>query len=84
MTRHGPPTPSANVQKRLAKETANLSAEIGGKLAPALVAAQKAGIGVIDWATRNQAALLPLAGAFTTIALLQRLELARLNGWEKL
>lgn len=58
----------SNVQKTLKAESADLAATIGEKLQPALVAAQKAGIGVIDWATRNQAALLPLAGAFTTIA----------------
>ena len=59
---------AANVQKTLAAESANLSAEIGAKLAPAIVAAQSNGIKLIQWATDNQAALVPLAGTFGTVA----------------
>lgn len=59
---------TANVQKRLAAESANLSAEIGEKLAPAIVEAQKAGITMIKWATDNQAVLVPLVGSFALIA----------------
>jgi hypothetical protein len=60
---------TANVQKTLAAETKDLSATIGEKLAPAIVAAQKAGIGLIQWATDNQAALVPLIGTLGTVAL---------------
>ena len=51
---------TANVQKRLAVQSANLTAEIGGKLAPAIVEAQKAGIGFLTWVTDNQEAIIPL------------------------
>lgn len=59
---------TANVAKTLAAESANLSAEIGEKLAPAIVEAQKAGIGLIRWATDNQAVLVPLAGTLALVA----------------
>lgn len=59
---------TANTAKRLAAESANLSAEIGQKLAPALVSAQRAGIGVIEWVSRNLAILAPLATAFAVVA----------------
>lgn len=58
---------TANVQKRLAAESANLSAEIGEKLAPAIVEAQKAGITLIKWATDNQAVLVPLIGSLALV-----------------
>lgn len=58
---------TANVQKRLAAESANLSAAIGEKLAPAIVEAQKAGIGLISWATDNQAVLVPLIGTMAAL-----------------
>ena len=60
---------TANVQKTLAAESANLSAEIGQKLAPAIVAAQKAGIGFLKWTSDNMAVLAPLAGVVGTAAL---------------
>ena len=59
---------TANVQKTLAAESANLSAEIGQKLAPAITAAQKAGIGFLDFVSQNMAVLAPLAGALGTVA----------------
>lgn len=59
---------TANVQKQLAAQSANLSAQIGEKLAPALVAAQKAGIGVLEWTSDNQAALVPLVGTVAAAA----------------
>ena len=58
---------TANTQKTLAAESANLSAELGQKLAPAIVAAQKAGIGMIQWVTDNQAALVPFAGTLSVV-----------------
>lgn len=58
---------AANVQKTLRAESANLSAEIGEKLAPAIVAAQKAGIGLIQWVTDNQAAIIPFVGTMGTL-----------------
>lgn len=58
---------TANVAKRLAAESADLSAEIGEKLAPAIVAAQKAGISMIEWATQNQAVLVPLIGTLAVV-----------------
>lgn len=51
---------TANVQKRLAAESANLSIDIGEKLAPAIVSAQKAGITFLRWVTDNQERLVPL------------------------
>ena len=60
---------TANTQKILAAESANLSAEIGEKLAPAIVAAQKAGIGFLKWTSDNMAVLAPLAGMVGTAAL---------------
>ncbi|MGC3954638.1 MAG: hypothetical protein QM804_10350 [Propionicimonas sp.] len=51
---------TANVQKTLAAESANLSAEIGEKLAPMIVNAQKAGIGFLRWVIDNQDAITPL------------------------
>ena len=60
---------TANTQKILAAESANLSAEIGEKLAPAIVAAQKAGIGFLKWTSDNMAVLAPLAGVVGTAAL---------------
>lgn len=60
---------TANVQKTLAAESANLSAEIGQKLAPAITAAQKAGIGFLKWTSDNMAVLAPLAGVVGTAAL---------------
>jgi len=59
---------TANVQKTLAAESANLSAEIGRKLAPAITAAQKAGIGFLDFVNENMAVLAPLAGALGAVA----------------
>lgn len=53
---------TANVAKTLAAEQANLSAEIGEKLAPAIVSAQKAGIGFLQWVEQNQAAIIPFVG----------------------
>lgn len=58
---------TANVSKTLAAEQANLAAEIGEKLAPAITAAQKAGIGLIDWVTQNQAAIVPFVGTVATL-----------------
>ena len=60
---------TANVAKTLAAEQANLSAELGEKLAPAITAAQKAGIGLIDWVTQNQAAIVPFVGTVGTLTL---------------
>lgn len=51
---------TANVQKTLAAESANLSAELGEKLAPMIVEAQKAGIGFLRWTSDNAEALIPL------------------------
>jgi hypothetical protein len=53
---------TANTSKTLAAEQANLAAQIGEKLAPAITAAQRAGIGLIEFVTRFQSVLLPLAG----------------------
>lgn len=58
---------TANVSKTLAAEQANLAAEIGEKLAPAITEAQKAGIGLIDWVTQNQAAIVPFVGTVATL-----------------
>lgn len=55
---------ASNTQKELAATSADLSAEIGEKLAPAIVSAQKAGIGLIEWTMQNQELLIPLAKAF--------------------
>lgn len=55
---------ASNTQKELAATSADLSAEIGEKLAPAIVSAQRAGIGMIEWAIQNQELLIPLAKAF--------------------
>lgn len=60
---------TANVAKTLAAESANLSAELGEKLAPAVTAAQKAGIGLLSWVSDNQAALVPLVGTLGTLTL---------------
>ncbi len=60
---------TANVAKTLAAEQANLAAELGEKLAPAITAAQKAGIGLIDWVTQNQAAIVPFVGTVGTLTL---------------
>lgn len=57
---------AASVAKRLAVESANLSAEMGEKLEPAITAAKRAGIGFIDFVRENQAALIPMAAAATT------------------
>lgn len=59
---------TANTQKILAAESANLSAEIGEKLAPAIVTAQKAGIGFLTWASDNLAVLAPMAAALGAVA----------------
>lgn len=59
---------TANTQKMLAAESANLSAEIGQKLAPSIVAAQRAGIGMLQWASDNMAVLSPLAATVGTLA----------------
>lgn len=53
-----------NVQKTLQKQSADLAVEIGEKLQPAMIAAQKAGIGLIEWTMQNQELLIPLAKAF--------------------
>ena len=58
---------TANVQKRLSAETANAAAAFGEKLAPTLVAVQKGGIGVLRWATDNQAALVPMVGTVAAL-----------------
>ena len=58
---------TANVAKTLAAESANLSAELGEKLAPAIIQAQKAGIGLLQWATDNQAVLVPLIGTLGVV-----------------
>ena len=55
---------ASSTQKELAATSADLSAEIGEKLAPAIVSAQKAGIGLIEWTMQNQELLIPLAKAF--------------------
>lgn len=60
---------TANVSKTLAAEQANLAAEIGEKLAPAITEAQRAGIGLIDWVTQNQAAIVPFVGTMGTLTL---------------
>lgn len=60
---------TANTQKTLAAESANLSAEIGQKLAPAIVEAQKAGIGFLRFVTDNQAAIMPLVATVGTLTL---------------
>ena len=60
---------TANVAKTLAAEQSNLAAELGEKLAPAITAAQKAGIGLIDWVTQNQAAIVPFVGTMGTLTL---------------
>lgn len=59
-------TSAANTAKTLAAESANLSAEMGEKLEPAITAAKRAGIGFIDFVRDNQAALIPMAAAATT------------------
>lgn len=59
----------ANVSKTLEATSADLAAEIGGKLQPAIMSAQKAGIGLIDWAIQNEAMLTPLAKALGTVTL---------------
>lgn len=58
----------ANVGKTLEATSGDLAVEIGGKLQPAIVKAQKAGIGLIDWAIQNEELLVPLAKAFGTAA----------------
>lgn len=60
---------TANVAKTLAAESANLSAELGAKLAPAVTAAKKAGIELLTWVSDNQAALVPLVATFGTLTL---------------
>ena len=60
---------TANVAKTLAAESANLSAELGRKLAPAITTAKKAGIELLTWITDNQAALVPMVATFGTLAL---------------
>lgn len=60
---------AANVQKRLAAESRNLSIEMGEKLAPAMVAAQKAGIGFLTWVNDNLTVLAPLAATLGAVAL---------------
>lgn len=60
---------TANVQKTLAAESANLSAEIGEKLAPMIVSAQKAGIGFLRWVSDNEAAIVPLVSTVGTLTL---------------
>ena len=60
---------TANVAKTLAAESANLSAELGEKLAPAITTAKKAGIELLTWITDNQAALVPMVATFGTLAL---------------
>lgn len=60
---------TANVQKTLAAESANLSAEIGEKLAPMIVSAQKAGIGFLRWVSDNEAAIVPLVSTLGTLTL---------------
>lgn len=56
-----------NIQKRLAVESANLSVAIGEKLQPAIVSAQKAGIGFLQFVTDNQAAIVPLVAIVGTL-----------------
>ena len=58
-----------NVQKTLQKQSADLAVEIGEKLQPAMIAAQKAGIGMIEWAIQNEAMLVPLAKTLGTVTL---------------
>lgn len=53
--------------RQLAAESANLSAELGQKLQPALIAAQKAGLSFLQWAQDNQGILTPLAGGFALV-----------------
>lgn len=60
---------TANVAKTLAAESANLSAELGEKLAPAITSAKKAGIELLTWISDNQAALVPMVATFGTLAL---------------
>lgn len=60
---------TATIQKTLAAESANLSAEIGEKLAPMIVSAQKAGIGFLRWVSDNEAAIVPLVSTVGTLTL---------------
>ena len=59
----------ANVGKTLEATSADLAVEIGGKLQPAIVSAQRAGISLIDWTIQNEAMLVPLAKALGTVTL---------------
>lgn len=58
---------TANVQKTLAAESANLSAEIGEKVAPMFVAGQRAASQFLGVVSDNLEVLVPLAGAMGTV-----------------
>lgn len=58
---------TANTQKTLAAETENAAAAFGAKLAPMMVQAQRAGIGLLKWATDNSEALTAVAAVTGTV-----------------
>ncbi|PFG16274.1 hypothetical protein ATK74_0808 [Propionicimonas paludicola] len=59
---------TANTAKTLAAKSADLSAELGEKLAPAITAAKAAGIDFLTWVDANQRALVPLVGTVGALA----------------
>lgn len=75
---------TANVGKTQAAVMANLSAELGQKLAPTMTNAKKVGIEFLTWVLDNQTALIPMVTTVGALALVMGTFVAAAKGVEAL